>query len=467
MGINPQEELDIEELKNALRTSTQQGLQLLIFNSCDGLGLAKALAEINIPQIIIWQEPVPDLVAQKFLGYLLNSFANNKSIYMCLREAREKLQLAGFEEKIPGINALPAIYQNSPEAALTWQQMRHTGVGINSYDGIVASTVQKEQRNRQVLLNKVRNNWLKKPLERNLQGQVLIELGLEERFDVLQHPWDMVWEEPESLQQPRVLPRGLRAIDKFDELGVGRTMLILGEPGSGKTFTLLQMAKDLLRDAELEASLPIPVIFNLSSWGSRQRNIRFTDWLVQELDKKYDVSQSLGTYWIKNQQLLLLLDGLDEVELERRESCLRALNQFKRECGQTEMLVCCRIKDYEALSTKLQFQGAIYLQALNQEQIDEYLAQAGERLSALRQLLQVDPNLQELAKTPLMLNIMSLAYQHLSPEDLSVTSSVEEERRRLFDAYIERMLNRKSQPNPPKSKLCSWLRAILQIFRKP
>ena len=36
--INSQDKLAIEELKNALRASRDRGLQLVIFNSCDGLG---------------------------------------------------------------------------------------------------------------------------------------------------------------------------------------------------------------------------------------------------------------------------------------------------------------------------------------------------------------------------------------------------------------------------------------------
>ena len=72
--INPQESLTLEELKYGLREAVRQGLQLAIFNACDGLGLANALAPLGLPQMILMREPIPDQVAQTFLKYFLERF---------------------------------------------------------------------------------------------------------------------------------------------------------------------------------------------------------------------------------------------------------------------------------------------------------------------------------------------------------------------------------------------------------
>ncbi|MBV8885741.1 MAG: CHAT domain-containing protein, partial [Chroococcidiopsidaceae cyanobacterium CP_BM_RX_35] len=90
--INRQDSLSIAELKEALRNAIENGLQLAIFNSCNGLGLAQELADLHIPQVIIMREPVPDLVAQEFLKHFLTSFTRGKSLYLAVREARERLQ---------------------------------------------------------------------------------------------------------------------------------------------------------------------------------------------------------------------------------------------------------------------------------------------------------------------------------------------------------------------------------------
>ena len=65
--LNETESLSIEQLKYALKKTVERGLKLAIFNSCDGLGLAQAFADLHIPQLIVMREPVPDRVAEAFL----------------------------------------------------------------------------------------------------------------------------------------------------------------------------------------------------------------------------------------------------------------------------------------------------------------------------------------------------------------------------------------------------------------
>ncbi len=117
--INQDDSLSLRDLRNALRKAIFRGLQLAIFNSCDGLGLAQELADLNIPQIIVMRKPVPDKVAQEFLRHFLKVFASGKSLYLAVREARERLQ--GLEKQFPCASWLPVICQNPTKEPLTWQ----------------------------------------------------------------------------------------------------------------------------------------------------------------------------------------------------------------------------------------------------------------------------------------------------------------------------------------------------------
>ena len=120
--INASGYLTLAQLKNALKKSRRQGLHLAIFNSCDGLGLAKALADLDIPQIIVMREIVPDPVAQEFLRCFLETFTGGQSIYTAVREARERLE--GIEDTYPCATWLPVMCQNPATPAKTWQQLR-------------------------------------------------------------------------------------------------------------------------------------------------------------------------------------------------------------------------------------------------------------------------------------------------------------------------------------------------------
>ena len=322
-----------------------------------------------------------------------------------------------------------------------------------------ASPRPTEYRDRQVLLNKIENFWVKDVLERSLHNRALVTLGLEERFEPVQHP---VRGMPGFRQDDKqALPAGTELTEVFDEMGEGRTLLLLGEPGSGKTTYLLNLLKVLVKQTKQDTSQPIPVVLNLPSWTSKRKSI--SAWIVDELYSKYQVSVPLAQSWVTNQNLTLLLDGLDEVDLRYRENCIQAINQFIQKHGRTELVICSRLQDYRNLSVQLKLQGAIYLQPLTSDQIEAYLAQAGEELIGLRTLLKQDTQLQELAKFPLILSVMSLAYQGLPIESLPQTGTLKEKESHLLSAYVNRMLALKSTKNLyPDQQLHKWLSWLSQ-----
>ncbi|MEW6496711.1 MAG: CHASE2 domain-containing protein [Cyanobacteriota bacterium] len=108
--INPTDSLTINELWYALKKAVERGLKLAIFNSCDGLGLARQLNDLHIPQMIVMRELIPDQIAQEFLKYFLSALASGKSLYLATRAARERLHW--LEREYPCASWLPVIYQN-------------------------------------------------------------------------------------------------------------------------------------------------------------------------------------------------------------------------------------------------------------------------------------------------------------------------------------------------------------------
>lgn len=143
--INPTESLTLDKLKYALSKAIESGLKLAIFNSCDGLGLAQDLGELQIPQVIVMREPVPDVVAQDFLRHFLAAFSGGQSLYASVREARERLER--LEGSYPCATWLPVLCQNPAEAPPTWQAW----CGSNQEASALGRF---NQRNRQVLLGR-------------------------------------------------------------------------------------------------------------------------------------------------------------------------------------------------------------------------------------------------------------------------------------------------------------------------
>lgn len=226
-------------------------------------------------------------------------------------------------------------------------------------------------------------------------------------------------------------------------------LLILGEPGSGKTNELLTVARELLQKAQQSNNSPIPVIFELSEW-SRGQNQTLADWLTEQLQEKYDLPPKVAKQWIKQNQLFPLLDGLDELrrvddatnttteEIDQRRQarqieCIRAINEFLDVHPYTSMVVCCRRREYEALQAQAEYlkrlNGAIYIQELDNDQIVGYLNACNR--GSLWETLQNQPKLLKLTRSPLFLLMLVVAYQG------QPIQSTEQ----LLDLYIDKQLN--------------------------
>ncbi|MBE9068652.1 CHASE2 domain-containing protein [Leptolyngbya cf. ectocarpi LEGE 11479] len=122
MQINATENVSISQLRIALKTAIRNGLQLAIFNSCEGMGLARELAGLHIPYLIVMREPVPDQVAQQFLTNFLRAFSRGNPFPLAVKEARERLY--GLENKFPCASWLPVICQNPTAQTLSWPSLK-------------------------------------------------------------------------------------------------------------------------------------------------------------------------------------------------------------------------------------------------------------------------------------------------------------------------------------------------------
>ncbi|MFO7678530.1 MAG: NACHT domain-containing protein [Chloroflexota bacterium] len=296
-----------------------------------------------------------------------------------------------------------------------------------------------ERRKQLILLEKVKRFWVEGVLEKSVQGSLLLNLNGRSYDDAVDQPWKRVIGSVPPLPvetETAVSPPSLSALFHQSD----RALLILGEPGSGKTTTLIRLTLELIAQAETDPEQPIPVIFNLVSWAEKRNSL--DEWIVEELTAKYQIPNPLGQQWLAEDALVLLLDGLDEVPANHRDACVDVLNQFRQQHGLIGLVVSSRREAYEALPGKLQLSRAYLLQPLTARQIDAYLAAAGERLLGLRTAVQHDPTLQEMAQTPLTLHVLCVAYwqnKTVLTEDGGLDTT------EVFDTYVQAMFARRGK----------------------
>lgn len=160
-----------------------------------------------------------------------------------------------------------------------------------------------------------------------------------------------------KLRDPKVLPltwTSGRLTGPFDEatrqlaqefrsVRAGR-LVVLGEPGSGKTVLAMLLTLGLIADREPTA--PVPVLLSASSWDPVRESLE--DWLTHYLAGAYYNGDTAipRTLWARG-LVLPVLDGLDEIpEVARRH----AVHRVNAAVGaERPVVVTCREAEYDDL----------------------------------------------------------------------------------------------------------------------
>lgn len=316
-------------------------------------------------------------------------------------------------------------------------------------------------RSEKLLLQAVKEE-VNSRLKQSFPSQVLIQLGMETQPNQVRHFWDS--DIKIGVPSVETISTNWNIARVFDE--VDGKLLILGDPGSGKTTILLELARLLCDRTQENTEFPIPVLFNLSTWKHSQWSMQ--DWLLVELKSKYGVRKKVGLKWLDNAVILPMLDGLDELESQWQESCVKAINQLlQSENRPQHLVVCSRREEYVSYETQLLLNGTICLKALENNQIQNYLAAIGQ--SELWDEACDMPDLLELIRRPLLLSLMIITYKKASLDQLKSFKSVEEQIHYLMEQYTQYMLQRSlsgrinpHRQNPSQQKTQRWLTYLAQ-----
>ncbi len=236
-----------------------------------------------------------------------------------------------------------------------------------------------ETSNRTAALDRVETR-VKALLASSLAAQTQIKLG------VLRQPTLSVRAVGEEVSSS-----DLEAL--YDRLG--HTMVLVGPVGSGRSTLLRELCLVLVERARNDPEAPIPVVVDLATWrayGTRKPT-EFTAWLLREMNRRYGISRSAGTIWLRRDRVTVLIDGLDEVPRVDRAHCESELAPFAS--------VVCSTEPIENLPS-------VQVEPLSRGQVLEYIASVSPRLDSLESAL--TPEIWERLDSPLALNLVALTH---------------------------------------------------------
>ena len=231
----------------------------------------------------------------------------------------------------------------------------------------------------------------------------------------------------------------------FDSIGdafqnFGGRMLLLGEPGAGKTITMMTFARAMLASRLADRSKPLPIFARIADWDGKTA---LPDWLAGQLPiSRDDLIRLIG-----GGKALLALDGLDELSNEREDPTTKEKYDPRQHFlsllpPNTPTLVSCRVTDYAEIGQKATLKGAVTLQPLDDAQLQDYLSAQPDLWAAL----QADDGLRDIARTPLLLSLFAYAFNGLDDEAKALHSLARGDLRdKIFETYVRRRYDHESR----------------------
>jgi energy-coupling factor transporter ATP-binding protein EcfA2 len=231
-------------------------------------------------------------------------------------------------------------------------------------------------------------------------------------------------------------------------------LVVLGDPGSGKTTLLrylaLLYARDLAEGGQLvedklglEESGWLPLLFPLRQIGAfidahhglkdgTEGHRWLLDYICQVLEnERIDVLEDFFDEWLTQGKAVILLDGLDEVadpDLRRRVS--RLVEAFTRAYPACRYVVTSRIVGYTGAARLGEDYATTAVRDFNMADVEQFLqnwhrliaigqmgpgasaeAYAREQTSQLKQAIEVNERIRELAINPLMLTVIAMVHR--------------------------------------------------------
>jgi len=205
-------------------------------------------------------------------------------------------------------------------------------------------------------------------------------------------------------------------VDAFQAVVQYRRLMIVGPPGSGKSMLLknlaFQYAEGRLRTLP---DRPIPVLLELHYLGEKP-DLPLERHLAMALERnRFANAERFVSQNLANGTLMLLLDGLDEVNSSERGQVVTKIRDFldvQRDC---RVLITCRNAVYkDEFADRLD--QTMEIVEFSDQQVRSFLSswesymQDGRSVEQLMHTLHDRPRIMALARNPLLLTIVAYLY---------------------------------------------------------
>jgi hypothetical protein len=222
-------------------------------------------------------------------------------------------------------------------------------------------------------------------------------------------------------------------------------LVILGDPGYGKTVAALTLVKHI--NSRDEPGVIVAELFSLAEWQrwrGEHPNAPLGDWLAQQLTVMHpQLPVQVARELVAARLIVPVLDGLDEIaSVEHRRACVAAIDAY---AGRGEphrpFVLTCRAREYRELAPEwVRDDDCVMLIGLQPDQIRRRLNECTAGRSAWNELrtrqAAGDTAINELFCSPLRLAIALQVYERRDPGELIALTSAQR-RAQLWELLLQ------------------------------
>jgi energy-coupling factor transporter ATP-binding protein EcfA2 len=222
-------------------------------------------------------------------------------------------------------------------------------------------------------------------------------------------------------QDPQVIERNTNRYDalKLIQDEKNRRLMILGKPGAGKT-TFLKHLIMLSTDGRINL---VPIYVSLKEWADSRHDLQL-EGLTNYISEQFDIcgfpeASKFIEYVLRSGQALVLFDGLDEVNQDNnyRSTVIQTVQTFNDKFNQGQCVITCRVAANEYQFAQFKYaEVADFSESQVHQFIDKWFKYDAKIRAGFLSEFEKVPNrgLRDLAKSPILLSLVCLAYEETS-----------------------------------------------------
>jgi hypothetical protein len=205
-------------------------------------------------------------------------------------------------------------------------------------------------------------------------------------------------------------------VEAYRAIADNNRLMIVGSPGSGKSMLLKYFAFTYAdrRMSELQ-NQPVPILFELHNLNEKPE-LSVEQHLIEEMERyEFPSADSFVKHNLQSGSIMLLLDGLDEVNSNERIAAVKKIRELLEQRKECRAIITCRNAVYNEEFADIVDQ-TLEVDEFSDQQIRRFLRPwgkympVGRSIEHLMQTLQDRPRIMALARNPLMLTIIAYLY---------------------------------------------------------